>query len=67
MKTAPENVTVPEGGQITSQSTKPIAAGSTCPSCGWRFRSRPCCGDPNHEFVTLCPKCEGVFISAVAS
>ena len=43
----------------------PSAPASTCPSCGWRFTPRRCCGDPHHDFATLCPKCNRVFISAV--
>jgi predicted Zn-ribbon and HTH transcriptional regulator len=55
----------PKDGLFTDKPTVLSQPASACPGCGWWFESRPCCGDPRHDFATQCPRCKSVFISAV--
>ena len=57
----------PEDGRFIPQPIVSPPPALKCPQCGWVFTSRPCCGDPRHDFATQCPLCKSVFISAVKS
>lgn len=37
-----------------------------CPSCGWGFKSQPCCDLPAHNQGAICPRCSNVFLSAAS-